>query len=39
MRDGQVAPETKGVAVKLLASVDLGPRSRAWQGARFECVW
>ncbi len=28
MRDEPVAPETKGVATKLLAAVDLGPRDR-----------
>ena len=39
MSNEQVAPETKGVTVKLLATVDLGLRSRAWQGANFECVW
>ena len=39
MSDEQVAPETKGVAVKLLATVDLAVRSSAWQGASFECVW
>jgi hypothetical protein len=36
MSNGQMAPETKGVTVKLLSTVDLGPR--AWQGASFECA-
>jgi len=39
MSDERVAPETKGVTVKLLATVDLGPEIEAWQGANFECVW
>ena len=39
MSDEQVAPETRGVAVELLATVDLAPRSRAWKGASFGCEW
>jgi hypothetical protein len=39
MSNEQVAPETKGVTVKSLATVDLALRSRGWQGANFECAW
>ena len=39
MSNKQVAPETKGVTVKLLIWLTLALRSRAWQGANFECVW
>ena len=39
MSNEQMAPETKGVTVKLLEVVDLGPEIEAWQGASFECVW
>ena len=35
----QVAPVTQGVTVELLATVDLGPRCRAWKGANFACEW
>ena len=39
MSNEQVAPETKGVTVKVLARLTLPARSRAWQGASFECAW
>jgi hypothetical protein len=39
MSKEQVAPETRGVAVELLATVDLGPGCRAWKGASFACEW
>jgi hypothetical protein len=32
MSDEQVAPETKGVAVQLLATVDLGPEIQSVAG-------
>ncbi len=32
MRNGQAAPETKGVAVKLLAALDLGPEIEGMAG-------
>ena len=32
MRDGQPAPETKGVTVKLLAALDLGPEIEGMTG-------
>ena len=32
MSDGQVAPETQGVAVELLATVDLGPEIEGMAG-------
>ena len=32
MSNGQVAPETKGVEVKLLATVDLGPEIEGMAG-------
>ncbi len=32
MSDEQVAPETKGVAVKILATVDLGPEIEGMAG-------
>ena len=35
MRNEQAAPETKGVTVKLLAALDLGPESKTWQGAKY----
>jgi len=37
--DDQVAPETKGVTVELLALVDLASEIEAWPGASFECDW
>jgi len=39
MRIKQAAHETKGITVKLLATVDLGPEIEGMQGANFECVW
>jgi hypothetical protein len=39
MSNEQAAPETEGVTVQLLATVDLGPEIEAWRGANFECVW
>lgn len=35
MSNDQTAPETRGVAVEALATVDLAPRSTAWRGAGF----
>ncbi len=35
----QVIPETKGVTVKLLATVDLGPEIAGMAGANCACVW
>ncbi len=32
MSDGQVAPESRGVAVELLAAVDLGPEIQGMEG-------
>lgn len=39
MSNERLAPETKGVTVKLLATVVLGPRLTAWQDGNFACVW
>ena len=39
MSNEQAAPETKGVGVELLATVDLGPEIEGMAGANFECVW
>lgn len=39
MSNEQVAPETKGVAVQVLATIDLGPEIEGWPGANSECVW
>jgi len=35
----RAAPETKGVTVKLLAALDLGPEIEGMAGHNFECVW
>ena len=35
MRNEQAAPETKGVTVKLLAAVDLGPEIEGMEGRQF----
>ena len=39
MSNEPVAPETRGVAVEVLATVDLARRSRAWKGDSFACAW
>jgi hypothetical protein len=39
MSNEQAAPETKGVTAEYLQRLTLTLRSRAWQGANFECVW
>ena len=39
MSDEQVAPGTKGVAVTVLATVDLADEIMAWPGGSFECAW
>jgi quercetin dioxygenase-like cupin family protein len=35
MKNEQTAPETKGVTVKLLATVDLGPEIKGMEGRQF----
>jgi hypothetical protein len=39
MSDEQPAPETRGVAVELLATVDLGPEIPAWRDVSCGCGW
>ena len=39
MGDQQVAPETKGVVVEVLATVDLAREIEGMAGANFGCVW
>jgi hypothetical protein len=39
MSNEQAAPETKVLRRSYLQRLTLALRSRAWQGANFECVW
>ena len=39
MSEESVPPETSGVGVALLATVDLGPEIRAWRDSSFGCEW
>jgi hypothetical protein len=39
MTNEQVAPETKGVAVELLATVVSAQRPSAWKAASVICAW
>jgi hypothetical protein len=39
MVNEQVEPQTKGVAVELLARLTSVPRSQGWRGTSFACEW